>query len=387
MPKQTFLEKFAEKIDRIDKGEILSFVVTQAREKGFLEDILNSLNDGIMVLDSAGIIQFINPAARELVGAGDTEGMVGKPFERHVRDARLFEFIGKNDAQNSQLVNREFEIDFPRKLFLSVSLLPLLDEENLVYGIAVIMRDMTEKRRVEGRMAQSERLGALSVLAAGLAHEIGNPLNSLHIHAQLIDREFAKLKTGKKKLADLIRIVSDEIKRIDDIARNFLQAIRPLKTRFEEEDVNRVIEKTIKVIMPEMTAAGILAERAYADSLPLTLLDKSQLKQAFLNIIKNSMQAMPSGGAIKVATSAHGDIIKIVFEDTGHGIAPENMSRIFDPYFTTRKDGSGLGLMMTHRIIKEHGGDIEVKSQSGKGTTFTVTIPVRTLTPKMLPKV
>lgn len=387
MSKQTFLEKFAEKIERIDKSEILSVVVKQSREKGFLEDILNSLNDGIMVLDNAGIIQFINPTARELIGAGDTEGIVGKSVERYVRDTRLYEFIGKNDAQNSQLVNREFEIAFPRKLFLSVSLLPLLDEEGRVYGIAVIMRDMTEKRKIEGRMAQNERLGALSVLAAGLAHEVGNPLNSLHIHVQLIEREFAKLKTGKKKLADLIRIVSDEIKRIDDIARNFLQAIRPLKPKFEEEDVNHVIEKTVKVIMPEMTAAGILAQRKYADSLPLTLLDKSQLKQAFLNIIKNSMQAMPSGGTIKVATSSHGDIIKIVFEDTGHGIAPENMSRIFDPYFTTRKDGSGLGLMMTHRIIKEHGGDIEVKSQTGKGATFVVTIPVRTLTPKMLPKV
>jgi signal transduction histidine kinase len=140
-------------------------------------------------------------------------------------------------------------------------------------------------------------------------------------------------------------------------------------------------------MLPEVTKAGILAERKYAENMPLTLLDKSQLKQAFLNIIKNSMQAMPHGGTIKVATSGQSDIIKIVFEDTGHGIAPENMSRIFDPYFTTRKEGSGLGLMMTHRIVKEHGGDIEVKSQIGKGASFVITLPVRTLTPKMLPKI
>lgn len=385
MPKQTFIEKFIDKFDRIDRNEILAVIVKLSREKGFLENILNSLNDGVIVLNNEKEIQFINDAAGEIMGVKPGSDLTGKPAANFMKDGSLRAFLAGEEPQNGQSVSREIDISYPRRLILSMSVIPLFDENDKMYGIAVIMRDVTEKRRVEGRMAQSEKLGALSVLAAGLAHEIGNPLNSLHIHAQLIEKEFKKLKTGKKKLAELIGVVSEEIKRIDDIARGFLQAIRPLKPKFEEEDINAVIEKTLKFMMPELEKEGIAVRRNYYDSLPMTLIDKSQLKQAFLNIIKNSMQAMPKGGLVSVSTESHGDMIKAIFEDNGVGIAPENISKIFDPYFTTRKDGMGLGLMMTYRIIKEHGGEIEVKSQPGKGTGFTIILPVRTGTPKMLP--
>ncbi|HRZ86610.1 MAG TPA: ATP-binding protein [bacterium] len=386
MAHQTFLEKFAQRIDRIDKTEIFSYAVALSRDKGFLENILNSLDDGIIVLDEKRHVQFINPAARELAGIAGAEQVAGRAIERYLRDRQFSDFVCANELEGGQTVGREFEIGFPRKMFVGVSLLPLRDEAAKACGTAVIVRDMTEKRRIEGRMVQTEKIGALSVLAAGLAHEIGNPLNSLHIHVQLIEREFAKLKTGRKKLADLIKVVSDEIRRIDDIARHFLQAIRPLRPKFEEEDVNEVLESTLKVIMPEVTRASIALEKRYDKRMPRTLLDRSQLKQAFLNIIKNAAQAMPKGGSLLIETSAHGDAVTVRIADTGQGIAPENIARIFDPYFTTRANGVGLGLMMTHRIVKEHGGDIEVKSRPGKGTTFTITLPVRTLVPKMLPK-
>ncbi|MDP8263801.1 MAG: ATP-binding protein [Candidatus Ancaeobacter aquaticus] len=387
MKKQTFLDKFIERFDKIDRNELLTAMRDLSRENTFLGNILNSLNDGIIVLDKERCIQFINPTAREFVGVNEKDATVGKVIDNFIVDDVLKEFIIPQDVLSSQTINRDLEISFPRKLILGISIIPLMDESEGVSGSAIIIRDLTDKRRLEGRMLQSEKLGALSVLAAGLAHEVGNPLNSLDIHVQLIQREVRKLRIeSKKKIVDLVKVVSDEILRLDTIVRNYIHAIRPLKPNYKENDINEIISSTVTLLSPEMFQLNIVVEQNLSKKIPKTISDKGQLKQAFVNIIKNAVQAMRSGGILRISTYFERETIRITVEDRGCGISPEYISRIFDPHFTTRSDGLGLGLMMTHRIIKEHGGDIEVKSQIDFGTVITVLLPLRTITPKMLPE-
>ena len=246
MKKQTFLDKFIERFDKIDRNELLTAMRDLSRENTFLGNILNSLNDGIIVLDKERCIQFINPTAREFVGVNEKDATVGKVIENFIVDDVLKEFIIPQDVLSSQTINRDLEISFPRKLILGISIIPLMDESEGVSGSAIIIRDLTDKRRLEGRMLQSEKLGALSVLAAGLAHEVGNPLNSLDIHVQLIQREVRKLRIeSKKKIVDLVKVVSDEILRLDTIVRNYIHAIRPLKPNYKENDINEIISSTV----------------------------------------------------------------------------------------------------------------------------------------------
>ncbi|MFC2149808.1 nitrogen regulation protein NR(II), partial [Candidatus Auribacterota bacterium] len=372
---------------RIDKKELLTYIQDISRENGFLHSILKSLNDAVIVLDNEKTVLYINPAGCEMLGARVWKDIVGKKIDDLRIDKCVYDFLRKEKTGNRQSVNRELKICYPRMLDLAVSILPLQDESGEVVGMAVIFRDITEKRKMEDRMIRSEKLGAFSVIAAGLAHEIGNPLNSLNIHVQLIQRELSKLKTaGRKKLSDLFSVVSTEIDRLDDIVRGFLQAIRPVKPNYRENNINDVVKSTLKLLQPEMKSLDISLEKELSDEIPRTMSDKTQLKQAFVNILKNSVQAMPDGGIIAVVTWLEGDLIKIAVRDDGKGISPENLSRIFDPHFTTRKEGMGIGLMMTQKIIKAHGGEIEVKSQAGIGTSVTVILPVRTIVPKMLPE-
>jgi len=375
--KTSFLDKLIGRIDRVDSQSLQGVVLKLAREKGFLETLFNTIQEGIIVTDADGRITYLNAAAGQLLGI-DPEHAVREPISHYLRDLDWQKIWSADKDEWRKVFTHELEVFYPRQRFISFYIVPVADEQNaMVTGMAIILRDVTETRQRAESTIESEKLSAITLLAAGVAHEIGNPLNSLNIHLQLMERELKRLPAAQaERVREDLRVARDEIGRLDQIINQFLRAIRPTQPELQPTTVNDVIGETLALMEQEIGDRDILVERELAEGLPRILLDRAQLKQAFYNIIKNALQAMRSGGILRIRTEADDTHVAISFIDSGHGIAPEQIGRLFEPYFTTKQNGTGLGLMIVQRIVREHGGTIEVESDKDRGTTFRIKLPI-----------
>jgi PAS domain S-box-containing protein len=374
----TFLDKLIGRLDRVDPRSLQGVVLKLSKEKGFLETLFNTIQEGIIVADADGRINYVNNAAAELVGI-NPETAVGDSVSRYLRDLDWKKIWSADAAEWRKVISEELEVFYPRHRFLSFYIVPLVHEDDsVVTGMAVILRDVTELRQRTETVIESEKLSALTLLAAGVAHEIGNPLNSLHIHLQIMERDLKKLPPDKaKSLRENLHVARDEITRLDGIINQFLRAIRPTKPDFQKRDLNEVIQETLAVMKGEIADRDILVENEFAPNLPRVLMDQAQMKQAVYNVIKNALQAMTAGGILRIQTEATDAHVVMSFTDTGHGIDSEQIGKIFEPYHTTKKTGSGLGLMIVQRIVREHGGTIQLESDPGRGTTFRIRLPLQ----------
>jgi PAS domain S-box-containing protein len=375
--KASFLDKLIGRIERVDPQSLQSVVLKLAREKGFLETLFNTIQEGVIVTDADGRITYVNAAAGQLLGI-DPERAVREPLSHYLRDLDWQKIWSADKDEWRKVFTHELEVFYPQQRFLGFYIVPVADEQNsVVTGMAIILRDVTETRQRAASAIESEKLSAITLLAASVAHEIGNPLNSLNIHLQLMERELKKLPTAQgERLGEDLRVARDEIARLDQIINQFLHAIRPTQPELQPTSVNEVVAETLTLMERELGDRDILVERELAAGLPRILLDRAQLKQAFYNIIKNALQAMRSGGILRIRTEADDTHVTISFVDSGHGIAPEQIGQLFEPYFTTKQNGTGLGLMIVQRIVREHGGTIEVESDKGRGTTFRIKLPI-----------
>jgi signal transduction histidine kinase len=319
----------------------------------------------------------------------------------------------RDRAGGQQVVRHEFEVSYPRPRFLRLYAAPLDGDAAGSAGVALILHDATEARQKTFEAIESERIQALTLLAASVAHEIGNPLNALHIHLQLMERELKKLKhvatelkrgspaparrprsampavgdetaeiTGR--LENYLTVAKGEITRLDYIVTQFLQAIRPTPPQKKLVSLNDIVRETIELLRPEIGNRGQSIEEKLARQLPSAPLDPAQIKQVLVNLIKNAMQAMTKGGVLTVETGSGAEGVWVSIADTGCGIPQEQLNRIFDPFFTTKKKGSGLGLMIVQRIVREHGGLIKLESHLGQGTTFRIWLPWHVRQPRLL---
>ena len=324
--------------------------------------------------DPRGRIVYLNDAASDFFGLIE-ETSLGQPLGEQVRGLDWPSLTGADD-----LVSRDMEVFYPAHRFLNFYVVPLRLQDSGAdvgqLGHAMIVRDITESRNATQTTIENERLSALTMLAAGVAHEIGNPLNSLTIHLQLMERKLRKLPPDQRNdLDEPLRIAREEIRRLDFIVSQFLRAIRPGEVVTAPADVNAVLEESVSFLTAEIADRDILVELELDPALPPLELDRDQMKQAFYNVIRNSFQAMKSGGILRIATTLEPDYVAVAFADSGGGIAPENMGKVFDAYYTTKSSGSGLGLLIVRRIVREHGGEIELRNDTGRGLTVTIRLP------------
>ncbi|MGZ5503697.1 MAG: two-component system sensor histidine kinase NtrB [Chthoniobacterales bacterium] len=377
--KAGFLDKLIERLGRVDPEEVQNYLLRLAQEKGLIETVFNSIQEGIIVTDASGRITYVNDAACELFGF-DAESSIGRRLDERVRGLDWAAL-----SKSSGPITRDMEIFYPSNKFINFYIVPLLIEprsDNSANGVAepaghaMILRDITESRRSTEKTIESERFNALTLLAAGVAHEIGNPLNSLHIHLQLMERQVKKLDPADRKpLQESIQIARSEISRLDSIVTQFLRAIRPSKPQLQRENVNTILDESLRFFAPEIEARDIVVEQELRSDLPLLELDRDQMKQAFYNVIKNSFEAMKRRGILRIRTDMDATHVLVSFTDTGGGMPAESLSRVFEPYFTTKSTGSGLGLLIVRRIVREHGGELALQSDAGKGLTLTIRLP------------
>lgn len=371
--KSGFLEKLVARLDRVEHGEVQQIVTRLIREKGFLEKVFEALQEGVIILDPQGIIGFLNHAACRFFGL-DPEKSLGEPLSTQVRGLD-WKTLGKP----GRTINRDLEVFYPENRFLNFYLAPIDETESadVPLGYVMLVRDLTRTRAEAAETLESERLNALTLLAAGVAHEIGNPLNSLDIHLQLLGRKLRKLPPGDRKpLEENLATARGEIQRLDTILKQFLHAVRPSTPLRERRDINALLRESLKLLETELESRGVSVELDLAGAMPPALIDGGQFQQVFYNLIRNAYQALPGkNGRITIRTRMNDYEYVISIEDNGTGISPEHMGALFEPYRTTKTSGSGLGLLIVRRIVREHGGEITIESEENRGTRVIIHLP------------
>lgn len=371
--KSGFLEKLVARLDRVVPGDVQQIVTRLIREKGFMEKVFEALHEGVIILDPQGVIGFLNRAACQFFGL-DPERAIGEVISSQIRGLD-WEALGKP----GRTISRDLEVFYPENRYLNFYLAPIdgAEGDEGPLGYVMLVRDLTSTRAEAEETLESERLNSLTLLAAGVAHEIGNPLNSLDIHLQLLGRKLRKLPPGDRgPLEENLTTAREEIQRLDTILKQFLHAVRPTTPHRERQDLHALLHETLKLLEPELASRKLSVELDLAESMPPAMIDPGQFQQVFYNLIRNAYQALPvAQGQITIRTRVNDFETIISIEDNGTGISPEHMGAIFEPYRTTKSSGSGLGLLIVRRIIREHGGQIAIESQENQGTRVLIHLP------------
>ena len=378
--KNTGLEKILGRIEDLDSVNLGILVQRLARERKMQETVFNTIQDGVIVIDSDGVVQYANDAALGLIGLkGNDIGVtrLWKMVPDLAKSIDLETVMG--EKKSAPVLSREIELNYPDHRVVRLYMVPIdaqvgHDDSG---GYVIVLSDLTEERVSMEERLESERIDSIVRLAAGVAHELGNPLNSLTIHLQLIERKLKKLakQPDAAKLTESLQVCQGEVERLDGIITHFLKAIRPQKLELNELDLLGLVEDVLRVQEAELSNRKLEVKVEVSDDLPIILGDRDQIKQAFFNLIKNAMEAMQPSGSLRILARCDDDYVYLQFVDNGSGISEEDLSKVFQAYYTTKEEGHGLGMMIVERIMREHGGHINIESRKEAGTAITLQFP------------
>lgn len=381
-----FSRRAVEKLSKLSAEQIQLLLNRLCDEEAALDAVLESLATGIIVCSVNGHLLMLNKAAERYIP------FTTRPLENRDTELRVWEMIDDSDIvtflkinyeHQKSNVSDEFSVPGPGGgiRFLSVKLMPLV-QRCCIKGTIITVDDITEKRNQEILLRRMENLAGLTNLAANVAHEIKNPLGSISIHIQLMQKALAKARCSDGMLPDEknaekhLSVINEEIDRLNKIIMDFLFAVRPVSAQLELLDPNQLIQDCIDFCRPELQGLNIKEEISLDNSVPRLMLDSKLFRQVLVNLIQNAQVAMPDGGVLCIKTVVQNDCFVLTLADTGVGMDEATVSHVFEPYFTTKATGTGLGLTMVYKIIKEFSGDITVRSAVGKGSVFTISLPI-----------
>ena len=361
-------------LDSMEPKMLHTVIHKLAGEKGFFENIANAVSEGILVVDKDMRILYRNNAAESILG-------IPEDFSK-LSIAHFLKGIDWKSliSQNTATARHEMELFYPKRRIIRFYLVPHGKKGHYI----VILSDITEEYDKTASRMESERGRVVSMLAAGVAHEIGNPLNSLYLNLQLLERMFQFENPDLDEARESLREARNEVERLDSIINQFLKALRPAKLRLEPTGLRDVLEETLSFMQHEIRDRNVDVYCEWEEELPMINADPAQLKQAFYNIIRNAIQAMAGGGTLSIQCAEAEQSLVMRISDTGNGITPENMTKLFQPYFSTKENGNGIGLMVVERVFREHGAKLSIES-SGQGTSFIIEFPLHRVNARILP--
>ncbi len=372
---ERLLAKF-ERMDAEGRGVLISRIL---RERDFFESVFNSLHEGLIVVNASLNIRIINRAACGMLGI--SENVRGERIDRYFKYMDWENLRRTPPEEWGKLSRREMEVFYPEHRFLDLYLVPVTDRPDMRMGdlpmATLILHDVTDITETTEKNVETQRVKAITQLAAGVAHELGNPLNALGIHLQILKRKLANAddQTLRDYVAQFVEIAGQETARLDAIVKNFLNAVRPQHLELGAIDVRKIILEALAFLRPELESHGIDVKVDFPDLVPVITGDEGQLTQAVYNIVKNAIQAMRESGKLAISCTVDDVFVNLKFADTGPGLNQEQLAHVTEPYFTTKKEGTGLGLLIVDRIVRAHGGELALDSSPGKGVVVTMALP------------
>ncbi|MBI4529131.1 MAG: PAS domain S-box protein [Deltaproteobacteria bacterium] len=350
------------------------------------ENIVTSLEDGVIVVDREGMVSFFNQSAEALTDVSASQALNQHFCRLFGKNPWLITMIHKSHPPQQISTRGEgaFVTASGRRVPVNLSVSPLHDRRGRSLGSLLLVRDLTHRKELEEDLRRSDRLAALGTLAAGLAHEIKNPLGGIKGAGQLLRRSVMR----DSSLLQYTDIIIREVERVNELIEQLLDLSRPARLNLVPLNVHELLNDVLLLEKQALEERNITLKKSFDPSLPAIQGDRSQLVQVFLNLVKNALEAMGNQGCLKITSRLETDFhirepgrkkakfISVDIEDNGSGIKEANLPHIFSPFFTTKNNGTGLGLAISYRIIREHGGLIRVESQEGKGTIFRVLLLV-----------
>ena len=340
-----------------------------------LQRLFDGITDGISVIDSDYKIANANKGIARMVGRTDTELRGGKCFQSYngsdspCKGCPAAEAFKKGTLSSAQI---RWTTPGGKAKEMEIYIFPLLEEKGRVTHVIEYAKDISERKVMERKLFQSAKLAGIGTLAAGVAHEIRNPLGIIKTSADIIKRN----SRGEEQNLEMSEFIIDEVDRLNRVVSRLINFAKPSKLRTQDCDLNDTLEKSIALVSPQYRLQDMKIAKKYAKDIPKVNADPEQLCQVFLNLVINAAQAMPGGGRLSITTgSRNEETVFASISDSGQGIDRKILSNIFDPFFSTKEEGSGLGLAIVYRIVEAHKGRVEVQSATGKGTTFTVILP------------
>lgn len=393
---RSYVKRVKQKAEKLSKEQVLSLFEYVVDENESLYSVLDSLSTGLLIInDDFKLVRYNQIVESWLPFSNRLEDIIGseKAIWEFIEDEDIASFLRKCLEKNITNSSEDFSTVTPggSVRFLTVTIAPLINEGEM-NGMMILVRDITEKKNQDILFHRMENLANLTNLAAGMAHEIKNPLGAISIHIQLIQKALVKARENNDKLPakkfveDHIDVVNEEIEHLNKLVMDFLLAVRPVKAQLELKEPDKLIDGLISFFKPEFNDEGIEVIFKSSESGKRIMLDEKLFRDVIMNISQNSLAALKSkynsktdskdGAKFCISNTVRDNKFIITIADNGCGMSEETLSKLFEPYYTTKANGTGLGMTMVYKIIKEFSGDIIVDSKEGEGTAFTITFPI-----------